>query len=273
MSSQQTVVHFSKEYSEEDLQKLTAIVQRMVTSAEKHLESSNAKEGSMRTSYLCEPASAKNFSEAERVKCIVWDYTLTEDKTSAVIRYGACVFRKHDPCHTSDDSSSYDYTESVDSRTDNNDGREHMQSGENSKDTASRFSNTSKANKKGDIFNKKAIHATAMQRYNRWPVTFALPFKTIVKFRHTVNNVTFTDSKGTEIVRPRIVKEPYTLSREDQVFKAVRQMMCDRVNGGCSSRKRMNSEKKSHSKMCETSVKVAKPVSVTMVPKTMESKQ
>lgn len=147
--------------------------------------------------YLKEPSTADSFSDAKRVKCIVWNYTLSEDGSTAFVKYGACIYK--------------------------NDQYRIESSGE----------------KKSDSYIRRILNKTANDRFALYPVTFIVSFANIKKFRPVIKNVLHTNKSGEDIIKPKIEMEEYFVSKQDQVFKAIRQRMCDKVHGGCSSRSRI----------------------------------
>lgn len=236
MASKATVT-FSKAYSEEEMDQLSSMMEQMVTTAEQKLEESKPRvwvEGKRQTVYVREPAAAKSLSDAVTVKCITWDYVLSPDKKSALVRYGGSIFNKYDKVHNNCCVSGDGETGSTAGVVDH-------------KDAASQCSMKSTSNNKPSVFKKKELYSTAMARYSSWPVTFTVNFRQIVKHRPVLATVTHTYDNGTQVEELMQTTEPYEVSREDQVLHAVKKMLADSENGGCSSRKRMTpEEKKAH---------------------------
>ncbi len=199
-------------------------------------------EGKQQTVYIREPASAKTLHDANTVKCITWSYTLSPDRTSALVTYAGAIFNKYDKFH---DNGSV-CTDAGDCRT--------ISSIHNHKDATSQYS--TKYVGKPSKFNKKGLHDTAMERYKYWPVTFTVNFSDTIKYRPTIENVTRTRQDGSEYSRLKTSYEPYSVSREEQVLHEVKKMLADGVNGGCSSRKRMSPEEKKEKELQRRSGKM-----------------
>lgn len=89
---------------------------------------------------------------------------------------------------------------------------------------------------KNNVFKKSIHRETAINRYNNHPQIFTIEFKKIIKFKHEIHNKVLLNSKGEQYTKPTIVRIPYEMSRNTQTLKAIKQRMCDKINGGCSSR-------------------------------------
>ena len=194
----------SGNYSELDKEKLQRMVYSAIKDVEAKFEQSRLSEGREQTIYLTEPRNA-GFSEANRIKCIVYSYTPEGNVT-----YGACVFRR------------------------NNLTGEFSEVASNQTGGSVASAMTTRSASRRDVFKKKNIRATALKRYTEYPVTFSMDFKELyVPVKKTV-------SVGGKFVS---VTENVLVTREEQVLTKIKQMMCDKVNGGVSSRSRVRESK------------------------------
>lgn len=143
-------VPLSGNYTEHDKEKLQKLIFNAVRTAEEEYKLEEDKGANrVRVSYVLEPKSAKDFSEAKRIKCIVYSFS-----NSGEVKYGACVFRRND-------GFSFDDASTVKS---------------------DRVSNsTTRTTKKGDVFKKKNVRSTATSRYEKCPVRFSMQFRDIYK--------------------------------------------------------------------------------------------
>ena len=226
----QTLVTLSKEYSSDQMSKLQSILQRHVAIAEEQLKECSYREGKRQAVYVTEPAHAKSYSEANTVKCIIWDYTLSEDKQSAVVRYGASIFNKYDKIRDCDESSRYDNS-SQHAIVDH-------------KDVASQCSTRSSRSSTPSVFKKKHVFSTAMARYTNWPVTFTVHFRDMTKSVPVVNIEVKMLEDGTEVSESVEDVEQRPVPRDEQVMMQIKRKMADgaKRGGGCCARKSMKEQ-------------------------------
>lgn len=219
MSSHQftTTLPLSQSYNQTEINQINDAVKKCVADMERRIKNSK-KSNHLNTVYVTQPATAKSLSDADVVKCITWDYTLSPDGKNALIRYGASIFNKKvkkDMC----DSTTSDIE-----------------------------SNESTKSKKMAHFNKAGLYETAMRRFQNWPVTFTVDLKNDLTMQtYSMQEVESVKPNGTKYMKRQMVMTPRNVPIETQMLNGIKRMMVDGVNGGCSSRRRMKDEKQLNS--------------------------
>jgi hypothetical protein len=187
-------VQLSKNYSESEKAKLQRLVFNGVQRIESEFKSTETSSERVRTAYFTEPKNA-DFSTANRVKCLVYSFTPTGE-----VRYGACVFRRFD----------------------------HNVSNVTTVKTGNVTITSTTSQSGGDVFKKKDVRKTALDRYNKCPVTFKMDFKPQTK------KVTNKVMQGCKLI---MTVEHKPVDDEEQVTKQILQMMCDKENGGVQGKR------------------------------------
>jgi len=166
------------------------------------------QEGDRQVLFLPEPPTA-SLENAKRVKCVVVSFETTTSKGSGKIKYGACIFTK---------------------------GRRITNDIKTKNNGLQLLENPMAEHIEEDVFNADNIYATALKRYNKYPVEYFMDFVVRNKNITTSHLETKLNTKQKEYTTHVKTVQSVPDTRSEQVVRSIRQMLCDTVHGGCSSK-------------------------------------